>query len=306
MEISFTHPVYLSFLVLIPIIIFIHFLSLRYKGGQAIRFANFEAIAKIRGIDLFSKNIVILVLTIAISVVLILALSGLTVQRTMSASSFSYVIALDSSKSMEADDLFPNRMEIAKQTATEFVENTPAGTFIGVVSFSGNTLIEQELTQDKALVKRAINDVAIKFISGTDLFEAIITSTNLLKPEDAKSIVLLSDGQINIGDLSDAIEYANKHGIMVHSIALGTLEGGMTTYGLSRVDEESLKSVAYNTNGKFFRARTVDEISESLSQILDYKIKNVSFNLTHRLMLIALILFIMEFILINTRYRVFP
>ena len=306
MQISFTHPYYLFLLVVIPLIIFIHFVSLKHKGGRALRFANFEAISKIRGIDLYSKNISILILTILISTLLIFSVSGFAIQRTMSASSFSFVIAIDSSTSMEANDMTPDRITSAKNTALNFIDMTPIGTKFGVVSFSGNALIEQGMSQEKSLVKSAINNIGLSMISGTDLYEGIITSTNLLVSEEAGAVILLSDGQINVGDLDDAIEYANIHNVLIHSIAIGTVEGGQTSYGLSKVDEDSLKAVAYNTNGKFFRATNSEELSASFNEILEYEIKNVSFNLSKHLVIVALLLFILEYTLINTRYKIFP
>lgn len=306
MEISFTHPYYLFLLVVVPLIIFIHFISLRHKGGYALRFANYEAISKIRGIDLYSKNIFILILTMLISVLLVFSLSGFTIQRTMSASSFSFVIAIDSSTSMEADDMFPDRITVAKNTALNFIDIVPAGTRFGIVSFSGNALIEQGMSGEKSLIKNAINNIGLSLISGTDLYEGIITSTNLLISEDAGAVILLSDGQINVGDLDDAIEYANINDVLVHSIAIGTQEGGQTSYGLSKVDEDSLKAVAFNTNGKFFKATNSDELMNSFNDILEYEVRNVSFNLSRHFLVVALLLFILEYVLINTRYRIFP
>jgi Ca-activated chloride channel family protein len=306
MEVSFTHPYYLFLLVVIPLIIFVHFISLRHKGGRALRFANYEAISKIRGIDLYSKNISVFILTILISILLIFSVSGFTIQRVMSASSFSFVIAIDSSTSMDADDMFPDRISVAKNTALEFVDLAPLGTKFGILSFSGNALIEQGMSQDKSLIKSSINNVDLSIISGTDLYEGIVTSTNLLISEDAGAVILLSDGQINVGDLDDAIEYANVNDVLVHTIAIGTEEGGQTSYGLSKVDEDSLKAVAYGTNGEFFRATNSEELSQSFNEILEYEIRNVSFNLSNHFIIIALLLFILEYTLVNTRYRIFP
>jgi len=237
MAISFTNPQYLILLSVIPLIILIHFFSLRHRGGHALRFANFEAISKIRGIDLYSKNISVMVLTIAVCTLLILSLSGLTVQRLMSSSGFSFVIAIDSSRSMEANDMPPSvsRIEAAKKTAVDFVESLPAGTKIGVISFSGNSFIEQDMTQEKFQVKSSINKIQASSVGGTDLYEAIITSTNLLKSEDTKAVILLSDGQINVGGLDDAVNYANENEVIIHSIAIGTIEGGETSFGLSKI-----------------------------------------------------------------------
>ncbi|MEN7982086.1 MAG: VWA domain-containing protein [Nanoarchaeota archaeon] len=306
MEFSFAHPSYLFLLVIIPLIVFIHFISLRHKGGHALRFANFEAISRIRGIDLYSKNISILILTILVCICLIFSVSGFTVHRTMSASAFSFVIAIDSSTSMEADDMVPDRITAAKNTALEFVDSAPIGTYFGVVSFSGNALIEQGMTQEKSLVKNAIDNIGVSLISGTDLYEGVVTSTNLLVAEEAGAVIILSDGQINVGDLDDAINYVNINNVLVHSIAIGTLEGGKTSYGLSKVDEDSLKTVAFNTNGKFFRATNTEELSASFNEVLEYEIRNVSFNLSSYLVTVAILLFVLEYLLINTRYRIFP
>lgn len=306
MQFTFARPYYLFLLIVIPLIVFIHFVSLRHKGGWALRFANFEAIAKIRGIDLYSKNISVLILTILICVSLVFSVSGLTIHRTMSASAFSFVIAIDSSTSMDADDMIPDRITAAKDTALEFVDSAPLGTQFGVISFSGNALIEQGMTQEKTAIKNAINNIDLSFISGTDLYEGIVTSTNLLVSQEAGAVILLSDGQINVGDLDDAIAYANENDVLINTVAVGTPEGGKTSYGYSKVDESSLISVATNTNGKFFRAANNEELAQSFKDILEYEIRNVSFDMTNYLIITSILLFILEYLLINTRYRIFP
>ncbi len=61
---SFSNPSYIYLLFLVPIIIFFHFFSLKNNYGKAIKFANFDAIARIKGIDIYSKNIFILILDV--------------------------------------------------------------------------------------------------------------------------------------------------------------------------------------------------------------------------------------------------
>jgi Ca-activated chloride channel family protein len=207
---------------------------------------------------------------------------------------------------MEADDMVPDRITAAKNTALEFVESAPIGTYFGVVSFSGNALIEQGMTQEKSLVKNAINNIEVSVVSGTDLYEGIVTSTNLLVAQESGAVIILSDGQINVGDLDDAISYANINNVLIHSIAIGTLEGGRASYGISKVDEDSLRTVAFNTNGKFFRATNNDELVSSFGDVLEYKVRNVSFDLSSYLIITAILLFVLEYLLINTRYRIFP
>jgi Ca-activated chloride channel homolog len=301
-SISFTHPVYLNLLFLVPLYIFIHIATIKATKTKAMKFANFEAIAKIKGVDFFSKNVMTLILSIIIIVLLVLSVSGLIFHTTIDASVHSFVIAIDSSQSMEANDIFPNRMEAAKIAALTFVNSAPLSTRIGVISFSGNALIEQGVTDDKSLIRRGIENIEVSEIGGTDLLEAVITSTNLLKGEVTKAIVIMSDGQINVGNIPDAIIYANENDVLIHTVGLGTEEGGRARYGISKIDEDSLKALSYNTEGEFYRAINQDELDNSLKEAIVKTRGRIGINLTNYLLLAAIIIFSLEFILINSKY----
>jgi Ca-activated chloride channel family protein len=306
MEIVLARPTYLYLLFFIPLIVLIHFLTLKLRRSYALKFANFSAIARIKDIDVYSKNIFILVITVLILCAITFSLAGVAIQTEASSSDFSFVIAVDSSKSMEALDISPTRLEAAKRESLSFTDSTPLGTKIGVVSFSGNSLIEQKVVNDKQMVKNAIKNIDFGIAGGTDIYEAIVTSINLLEGYNKKAIILLSDGQINVGSLQDAVDYANKNEVIVHTFAIGTKEGGGTSYGISKLDEDSLKSIAYNTKGIFSSATNGDELAYSFKKVVDAKIGKVSFDISQYLQAIALILLIFLFILVNTRLRAFP
>ena len=173
MYISFTNPIYLFFLFVIPIFIFFHFFGLKTIKGRGLKFANFEAIARVKGIDLYSKNILLLIFNIFLAVLLVLALSGMTLNKEVEASSFSFVIAIDNSESMSATDLSPNRLGAAKETAINFIDSLPFEAYLSVLSFSGESKIEQELSKNKQEVRYAIENIGISNVKGTDIFEAI-------------------------------------------------------------------------------------------------------------------------------------
>jgi len=306
-EISFLNQPYLFLLGLIPLAILIHFYTLRKRRAHALNFANFDAISKVKGVDLLSKNILSLIMIILISISLVFALAGLNVHRTVLASSFSFGIAIDNSRSMEAADLFPNRLEAAKEAALSFVDIVSDGTKMHVLSFSGNAYLEQSPTAEKLLIRKAIKDIPVSGVGGTDLGEAVITSTNLLRGEEAKTLILLSDGRINVGTVDDAINYANENGVIIHSIGLGTEEGGVTSFGsLSKIDEDALKAVAHNTGGQYFRAESTQSLRESFQSILGLKLGKVSIDVSSYLIVIALALLIIQYILTNTRFKAIP
>jgi Ca-activated chloride channel homolog len=299
MYISFTHPFYLLFLFVIPILIFFHFYGLKSMRGKALKFANFEAISRVKGIDLYSKNIMLLVFNIFFAVLLVFSLAGLTLHKEMSTSDFSFVIAIDNSESMSATDLSPDRLSAAKETAIKFVNQLPYESYIGVISFSGNSRIEQSLTKNKQEAEYAINNIKISDIKGTDVYEAVSNSVQVLENEKNKAVIILSDGQMNIGNIKEVIDYAKFSEILVHSIGIGTVAGGEVSYGFSRLDEESLKSLSYYTGGKYFNAQNSKELENSFSQIITQTQKLGKIDLSFYLIIAVIVLFIIKEFLIS-------
>ncbi|MEM0465403.1 MAG: VWA domain-containing protein [Candidatus Pacearchaeota archaeon] len=292
MYISFTSPAYLIFLIIVPLMIFFHFYNLRHLKGRALKFANFEAIARIKGIDLYSKDIIPLILNIAVVSCLIFSVAGLTLNKEMDVSTYSYVLAIDSSESMGATDISPNRLSVAKQTAIDFVKILPESTKVAVVSYTGNTYVEQELTDDKGLIISGINKIELSNKGGTDLYEAVSISFNLLKNEPNRAIVILSDGQINVGNLNEIIDYAVYNNVKIYTIGIGTLKGGTTRFGISKLDENSLKSLAYSTDGKYFKIDTREKMQQAFLEIIELTRKMGSIKLSFHLIMAAILIFI--------------
>jgi len=300
MYLSFLNPINLLFLFIIPVLIFIHFYGLKNLKGRALKFANFDAIAKVKGIDVYSKNLLSLILNILFITLLVLAFAELTLYTEMDASKFSFIIAVDVSESMSAEDVIPTRLDVAKKTAVDFVNTLPYESYVGVVSFSGDSYIEQSLTKNKPLLESSINNIQIGITDGTDIYEAVVNSIKLLENEENKAIILLSDGQINVGDFNLVIKEANSKEVVVNTIGIGTLEGGDVRYGLSKLDEDSLKSLAYNTGGRYFKTSNEQEMQTSFNQIIQVTEKLGSVDLTFYLIIALLIVLIIRQFLIST------
>lgn len=301
MYLEFSHSPYLIFFLAVPLLFGIYLITLRVSRRKALQFANFEAIARVKGIDIFSKNIFSFILSAVILVLIILSLSGMTLHTVIKASSFSFVIAIDSSKSMSAVDVLPTRLDAAKEFSANFIRTAPISTRIGVISFSGSSMIEQELTDNKDLTISAIKNIGLREVEGTDLDEAVITSTNLLRGENGKSIILVGDGQINVGKIQDAIDYANKNDVIINAIGVGTLEGGRTDAGFSKLEEDTLKALAFNTGGKYILYNNTD-----INGIFNLALREVGIDLSAYLLMAALVLFILQYFLANTRFKIFP
>ncbi|MCF7910168.1 VWA domain-containing protein [Candidatus Pacearchaeota archaeon] len=304
MLVTFQNPQYLFLLILIPLLWGIHFFSINVSKKNALKFANFDAISRIEGVDFFSKNLIVLFLSSLIVLFLVFSASGfmLNITPVRGASFFSFVVAIDSSQSMSADDIFPNRLSASKETAINFVNEMPLGTKAGVISFSSLAYIEQEVTENKNDLINSIYGIGLSEYGGTDFLEVILTSAKLLRDERNKALILISDGQSNMGDTIDIIDYANKNDISIYSIAVGTKEGGETLYSSSKLDEETLKNLAEKTGGDYYLAENQESLAQSFTEILRLTKEEISLNMSFYFLIFGIILFVIVFFLINTKY----
>lgn len=314
MEITFIYPYYLWFLVSIPILIVLHLVTVKFTKRRALLFANFEAIKRVgTGVihgRILSRNLLLLILRIFTLILLIFALAGTVVWHYGKSSDFDFVLAIDASGSMLADDFKPNRLGAAKNAAIKFVDAIVKNTHVGVISFSGTPFIKQRITKDLDKVKEAIKSINIEFASGTAIGDAIIAASNLLiDKERAKIIVLLTDGQSNVGTLvEEAIKYANDNHITIYTIGVATKSGGKFAEikAISKLDETLLMNIAKLTGGEYYRAEDEKELDNAYKKIATTAKKKIPVKLTVPFLFIALSLILFEWFLINTKYRTIP
>ncbi len=317
MEIVFNNPHFLWFLLAVPLLIIVHYLTLKYGKQEALRFSNFEAISRVvkehvsenPTFGFFkNKNVGLLILRVSALTLLIFAVSGTVIWYHGETTDFDFMLAIDTSSSMLADDFSPNRLEATKVAASLFIDNLAPKSRAGIVAFSGTSFVEEKLSEDMELLKQGIKEITASKIGGTDLGNAIITSSNLLIGGDkGKVIVLLTDGQSNVGvSVGEGISYANEENVIVYTIGVGTEEGGRfrDTDVVSKLDEPTLKRIAKSTGGGYFRAGNEEELIKAYKDIAGLNVRKVSLNLIPVFMIIALVLLILEGILVNTKYRV--
>jgi Ca-activated chloride channel family protein len=310
MEITFLRPLYLTLLISIPFFVVMHFLILKHIKRKALKFANFDVIQRATGGEILNKNVVILVIRLAALILLIFSVSGTTFWYTGKSADSDYVIAIDASSSMLANDFLPTRFAAAKEAGVLFVDKLPPKSRIGLVSFSGTSFVELQPTQDRETVKEKIREMEIKPVGGTDLGEAIITSANMLSGTDkSKVLVLLTDGQSNVGtDPLFGAEYANKELMNIFTIGVATAEGGSFSRldMVSKLDEGMLQQIAKSSGGSYYLAKNKEDLNAAYESISQQSIKNIAVSLQLPLMLASLFLLFVEWGLINTKYRTLP
>ena len=215
---NFVYPFFLFFLFLIPLFVLIYFLGIVYSKKKSIGFPNFEALQRTGIVEIHSKNIFYLYIFILIMFFLILALARTSIGFNTDSGDYSYVIALDNSNSMGASDLAPNRLEVSKIAAKNFINNLPLGVKIGVISFSGEVGILSYLDSSKYLSLNSVDKIELSSIGGTNLRDAVFAGEEILKNENSKVIIIVSDGQINLGNFSEVIDYAKEKNIIIDTI----------------------------------------------------------------------------------------
>ncbi len=298
---------YLFFILVIPLIIFFHIISITLSKRKAIKFANFDAISRVQGSDVFSKNLTLLYIHLAVVLLIVLSVSGTSLVASVEATDQSFVLAIDASRSMSATDIAPTRMEVAKVAAKDFLKMMPPQTRIGVLSFSGTTYIEQDMTNDEYLVRSAIENINIKNVGGTDFLSMFAAATNMLRDEETKNVILISDGSANLNDIQTINDYLQKNRVVVYSLGVGTSEGGSDSSGGEfKLSEDTLNIISENSGGKYYNINNLEDFYSSFNEILSLSKKNIVFDLSLYLMIGALLLFVIEFILMNTRFRTLP
>lgn len=188
-------------------------------------------------------------------------------------------LALDISGSMSAGDLRPNRLAAAKDVAIKFV-NERSEDNLALVVFAGESLSLTPLTNDRAAVINSIKAIDMGALNdGTAIGDGLTSAINRLLSGEAKSksIILLTDGTNNTGDVAPATaaEIARQNGIKVYTIGVGT-DGSISVpdpYGYSsttietKIDEAALKNIAKITGGKYFRATDKRMLEDVFAEI---------------------------------------
>lgn len=307
---SFIYPFFLWFLLIVPLFFIIYFVSLLYHKKKSLVFSNFKAVERFYGIEFFSKNFISLYTNVLILTLLIFSLSGLGLHLDTDTSSYSFAVLIDNSESMSATDITPSRFIASKESAKSFIEGLPLGVNTGIIGFSGESTVYQEITSNKFLLQQGIDNIEYGTVGGTNIHNALINANRLFeqtKEERKKAVILYSDGQANVGDVNLILDFAKRNNITIHTIAVGTEQGGLTeTQVISQADIDFLKSLSFNTQGKFFRVTEINDFDEILTELIDRGIYETYFNLTLPLLIAAIILFSLYWVLYNFRIRAFP
>jgi Ca-activated chloride channel family protein len=242
------------------------------------------------------------------------------------------MLAMDVSTSMLAEDLRPNRIEAAKQVASEFIIGRPNDN-IGLAIFAGESFTQCPMTTDHAsllnLLQNVRTDIAARGLieDGTAIGMGLANAVSRLKDSKAKSkvVILLTDGSNNRGDISPstAAEIAKSLGIRVYTIGVGTnkvapypmpVAGGVQYVNVPvEIDTKTLSEIASITEGDFYRATNTNELRKIYKEIdqlekskLNVKTFSKRYEAYQPFALVAVLALLLEILLRVTIFRRIP
>ena len=243
------------------------------------------------------------------------------------------VLSIDCSTSMLAEDFKlagrrQNRLEVVKQVVKDFIKGRQNDR-IGIVAFAARAYTACPLTLDYGWLLENLERIKIGLIEdGTAIGSGIASSLNRLNDIRAKSkvIILLTDGRNNTGKISPGVatEAARALKVKIYTIGAGTK--GMAPYPVKDffgntvyqpaqidIDEDTLRKIAQDSGGKYFRATDTESLREIYKEIdrlektiIEEKGYSEYEELFPYFLIPGLAILFLEIILTNTVFRKIP
>lgn len=290
-EMELDEKKYLYLLFILPIVVLFFLYNLYWKRKKQREFGDLDLVKKLSPESSFFKPILKLG-------VLLLALTGLilglvnpkigTKMETVKREGIDIVFAIDVSKSMLAEDVAPNRLEKSKQIVSQII-NQLGSDRIGIVAYAGNSFPVLPITTDYSVAKMFLQSMNTDMVSsvGTSLDEAIkLSATYFDDKKTSKLLIMISDGEDHSEGAEAAAEEANKLGIKIITIGVGTEKGGMIPLKqngvvqgfkrdsnneivITKLNQESLTAIAKATKGGYVKGTNTKDVVEYVKNALN-------------------------------------
>lgn len=333
---SFSQPIYLSFLLL-PLLLIAWYFFFAVKRETAVRVSFGKSDEPLPQTWRTRMVHVPFLLKILAVVALIFALSRPQTDFAINereVEGIDIMLSLDISVSMLTPDFEPNRIEAAKQVAQEFISNRPSDN-IGLTVFGGEAYTQCPLTTDHATLLSMFSAVGCELQQdgiinqGTAIGMGIANAVAHLETSNTKSkiIILLTDGENNTGEISPitAAELAKNTGVRVYTISVGTdgarqqqvatLPNGDAYQATLAAppSDDTLKKIASITGGTAYSAtdlqslrniyREIDELEKTKMKVTQHQQKYEAFQ---PFALAAFIIYIIAMLLQFTLFKKLP
>jgi Ca-activated chloride channel family protein len=291
----FGQSVFLYLLILIPLLVVFYLLVGRSQRKAIERLGNPELVAALSERVSQSKRrwkAILMLLTITLVVIALARPQIGSHLELVEQQGVEVMVALDTSLSMMAQDVAPNRLERAKLAVVELMDRLP-GARIGLVAFAGANFVQFPLTTDFEAARLFLDAADVNTVSlpGTAIGDAIRTATRAFSEKELKykMLVLFTDGEDHDTDPIGAAKEAAEQGVVIYAVGFGSPEGepipvrdetgAVTDFKkdragevvLSKLDEATLREIAKTTGGEYYRAtasgKEIDRIAVAIEEM---------------------------------------
>jgi Ca-activated chloride channel homolog len=279
---TFSSPIWLLGLVLVPLALAAYIASRRRVKRYAVRFPAVATLREAVGTTPSWERHLPAAGALAAMALLVLALARPHVPYQAPVGETSMMLVMDHSGSMAADDVLPTREAAAIKAANTFVDQLPSSTQLGAIAFSSSPDAAQAPAANHAAARAIIDSQDAN--GGTDTGDALELALQLLhgssKKHPPSAIVLLSDGAANLGPSPVTVaQEAKADHIAIYTVALGTPNGVLREqFGMGvpvPPDPQLMAQIAQVSGGRAFNAQTADQLS-SIYKKLGTKLGSVS------------------------------
>lgn len=283
---------YLYLLAIIPILVLVYLYIQFWKRKKQREFGDLDLVRKLSPQKSNFKpalKFTILLLALAALIVGLVNPKIGTKMETVKREGIDIVFAVDVSKSMLAEDVAPTRLEKSKQIVSQIINNLGSDR-IGIVAYAGSAFPVLPITTDYSVAKMFLQSMNPDMVSslGTSLDEAIKLSETYYdkKGKTNKLLIMISDGEDHGEGAEEAAEEANKAGIKIITIGVGTEKGGpipLKKNGIvesfkrdnegevviTKLNQQSLKDIAKATQGGYIYGSSTKEVVDYVKKALD-------------------------------------
>ena len=257
---DFGNPERLWTLLLLPVLIIAYLIILRLKGRVALRFTNTGMLGRVVGPQRRWTRHLFVAMSLCSLVALSLAYANPLGTEKQPRERATVVMVVDTSRSMAAEDVAPNRLSAAKQAAREFGDSLPVSYNVAVVTMAGTPAIAMPPSTDRGAVDRVLDSLQLE--DGTAIGDAITAALSAVDqaPEGdgdeaaPAMIVMLSDGTNTEGPApAGPTTSAKQRGIPIFTIAYGTENGFVDIDGKREnvaPDKTTLQTIASTTGAR--------------------------------------------------------
>jgi Ca-activated chloride channel family protein len=283
---------YLYLLVIIPFLVLIFLYNLYWKKKKQREFGDLELVKKLtpeRSVFKSALKFIVLVTALAFLIIALVNPKIGTKSETVKREGIDIVFAVDVSKSMLCEDIAPNRLDKSKQIVSQIINHLGSDR-IGIVAYAGSAFPVLPITTDYSVAKMFLQSVNPDMVSsvGTSLDDAIKRSVEYFDKDDKtqKLLIMISDGEDHSEGAEDAAEEANKFGLKIITIGVGTEKGGpipLKENGIvksfkrdnngevvtTKMNPVSLQDIAKATKGGYINGNNTKEVVDYVKNALE-------------------------------------